>query len=322
VFGIGVVSAVAFACSGSAFKSSSGELEHGGSDTGNGGDVDLQPHAGRGSTGGKSGTTTGGATGEPEGGATTIDPLSPAGSSAGGTGHMAGTDGVGGSVVPPDQGNAGEPNIPDPPLDPDCAAPIQEGWTEALSPNASWYAGFGDPHVDTANHRLVLSYDDVAERTQPYEGSYYMQSEVTLEGGTVFTPYPYTFEVFLPSLRRNAAGTGIELGATEYGPSSWTATGWGAASGSTIAGATKLTVALYLQATSKAFAVKVSSGNKVYRSAWVTDFHWAQTNLGIMRYVGENNSGVYHGGSDKIYVSPVSGCQKLSDAAVQARFEN
>jgi hypothetical protein len=41
-----------------------------------------------------------------------------------------------------------------------------------------------------------------------------------------------------------------------------------------------------------------------------------------MRYVGENNSGVYHGGSDKIYVSPVSGCQKLSDATVEALFEN
>jgi hypothetical protein len=57
----------------------------------------------------------------------------------------------------------------------------------------------------------------------------------------------------------------------------------------------------------------------VYRSGWVTDFHWPQTNLGIMRYVGENNSGVA-GGSDLIYVGAVSGCQDLTDSAVDALF--
>lgn len=40
-----------------------------------------------------------------------------------------------------------------------------------------------------------------------------------------------------------------------------------------------------------------------------------------MRYVGENNSRVYQGNSDRIYVDPVSGCQALSDAAVAALFD-
>lgn len=319
LFGVSVVSAVAFACSGSSFRSGLNELDQGGGDRGG----TVAAHGGKGAVSGNKGgaTASGGIPDESEGGDTTIEPLPVGGSASGGKGGVGGLGGVGGNV-PPDQGDAGEPNIPDPPIDPNCAAPIQEGWTDPLSPDAAWHVGFGDPRVDTVSHRLELSYDDVAERTEPYSGSYYMQSNVTLEGGTVFTPYPYTFEVYLPSLRRNAAGTGIELGATQYGPSSWTATGWGAASGATIAGATKLQVGVYLQASSKAFAVKVTANGKVYRSAWVTDFHWAKTNLGIMRYVGENNSGVYHGGSDKIYVSPVSGCQELSDAAVVALFDD
>ena len=328
LFGVGLVSAVALACSGSSFKTGTSSLDQGGTDTTD--SVNLEPRGGKSATGGKPSMVTGGMTSEAEGGAPAEQhPLpSAAGSNAGGSvasggtgGAAAGMGGVGGNVVPPD-GEAGEPNIPDPPIDPNCAVPIAEAWNEALSEDADWHVGFGDPSVDTVNHRLVLTYDDVAERTKPYVGSYYMESDVTIEGSTVFTPYPYTFEVYLPSMRRNAAGTGIELGATQYGPSSWTATGWGTASGTAIAGTTKLHVSLYMQVASKAFAVKVSYGNKVYRSEWVTDFHWAKTDLGIMRYTGENNSGVYAGGGNTIYVAPVSGCQKLSDAAVETLFKN
>ena len=75
-----------------------------------------------------------------------------------------------------------------------------------------------------------------------------------------------------------------------------------------------------MKATAQAFAVKVTYGGHSYRSGWVSGFTWEKTNLGIMRYVGENNSSVYAG--DAVYVGPLSGCQKLPDASVQAEFDD
>jgi hypothetical protein len=214
-------------------------------------------------------------------------------------------------------GAGGDASVPEPPVEP---SPIVEDWSTPLDKASDWYAAFGDPQVDTDQHQLRLSYDDVAERTQAYVGSYYAESDVTIAGKTVFTPYPYCFEVLLPSLRRDASGTGIQLGVTQYA-GSWSNSGWADASGSVIAGTTQLHVAYYVQKTAKKFALKVSYGDKVYRSAWVTDFHWAKTNLGIMRYVGENNSSVYQQGGDAIYVDQVSGWQGLDDDTVAAAFE-
>ncbi|HVY28163.1 MAG TPA: hypothetical protein VHB79_16510 [Polyangiaceae bacterium] len=328
-FGIALASGVLAACSGDVFRSGSSPLDHGGSeagDTGNeanrGGNANNTPKGGTGSTvdsdeGGAHEVvaTGGGANGGMGGGAN--GGVSNGGVSNGGV-ASAGSGGV--VVDPPEPGAGGDKSTPEPPIDPSCAKPIVENWSEPLSKNGAWYVGFGDPKVETAQHRLVLSYDDVAERTAPYAGSYYAESDVTIAGKTVFTPYPYCFEVLLPSLRRDATGGGIELGATQYA-GSWSTSGWGGASGTVIAGTTKLHVAYYVQATSKKFALKVSYGDKTYRSTWVTDFHWDKTDLSIMRYVGENNSSVY-AGSDAIYVDPVSGCQGLSDAAVAASFEN
>ena len=33
---------------------------------------------------------------------------------------------------------------------------------------------FGDPWIDATNHRLVVTYDDVASRKTAYEGGYYV----------------------------------------------------------------------------------------------------------------------------------------------------
>ena len=343
LFGIGCVSLATIACSGDVFTAQRGELAQGGSEPtsgaaqggkagnppeevtpasggmlGDGGappelpditggsSAGSAPHAGGSSgTGGAGGSITGG-------------------SAAGGAPHAggsSGTGGAGGSITGGLGGLGGSGgNVIDPPIDPTCQSPIAETWTEPLSKTGLWHTAWGDPVVDTAQHRLVLSYDDVAERGAPYNGSYYVESDVTIVGGTAFTPYPYTSEVLLPTLRRDAAGSGIQLGATQYGPTSWSASGWADLSGSVIAGASKLHVVAYMQVTSKKFALKVSYAGKVYRSAWVTDFHWANTNLGVMRYVGENNSSVYSGKGDLIYVDSASGCQGLSDAAVAGLF--
>jgi hypothetical protein len=337
LFGIVCGALAAVGCSGEAFKAGANDVDRGGSETTDTGHEAA--HGGKTSTPQGGSSTTGGTSEQPEGGAPT-EVLPSAGSQSGGTasthggsgnatggsGNASGAAGSGGSggvvVDPPDPGAAGDPNLPDPPIDPNCAHPIYENWSAPLSEGGPWRKAFGDPSVDTANHRLVLSYDDVAERTSGYEGSYYVESDVTIEGSTVFTPYPYVFEVLLPSLRRDAQGGGVELGATQYGPQTWSVSGWGAASGTIISGAKKVRVGAYVQLTAQKFGVKVSYGNKVYRSAWVTDFHWAKTNLSVMRYVGENNSGVYKGNGDLIYLDVATGCQALTDAAVETQFKN
>jgi hypothetical protein len=198
-----------------------------------------------------------------------------------------------------------------------CSAPIHDTWQSELGAHGGWELEFGDPYVDTANGRLVVSYDDVASRQQAFAGGYYVSAEITFEGSTVLTPYPYVSGVALPSLRRNAAGTGIDLGSTEYGVSNtWQQAPAGFA-GVTIPGTQTVRVTTYIKAASKALAVKVQAGAHTYRSGWVTGFTWEKTNLGIFRFVGENNSSVYAGQSDRVYVGVVDGCQELSDSAVE-----
>lgn len=317
LFGLGILSVSGFACSGSAFTSGAPAPEH----TNTSDKVVVPARGPSAGAGGKaSTTTTGGTSTELEGGAPGIEP-EPAPGGYGGAAGASTTAGAGGAGgEPPEEGGAGERNIPDPPIDPNCAAPIVEAWNVAIdSASSDWEVEFGDPWVDTEDHRLVVTYDDVASRKTAYEGGYYVTTEVTLEGGTVLTPYPYANELRWPSLRRSADGSSIELGADEYGiTKSWSNGDWPGFSGTVIAGTKTVLLTTYVKAAAQALAVKVSYGGHSYRSGWVSGFTWAKTNLGILRYVGENNSRVYAG--DAVYVGPLSGCEKMSDAAVQALF--
>jgi hypothetical protein len=145
---------------------------------------------------------------------------------------------------------------------------------------------------------------------------------VTLEGGTVLTPYPYVNEYAWPSVRRTSNGVGIDLGATGYGVTEpWRTEDWPGFSGRTIPGTTQIVLITYVKASAPAFAVKVLDGSNVYRTGWISGFTWPDTNLGLLRFVGENNSVVY-AGSDAVYVGPLNGCQNLTDAAVQQLFED
>jgi hypothetical protein len=326
LFGLGVVTVSVLSCSGAVFEAGPPEPDQ--TDTSD--SVVIPTRAGstgstmHGSAGKPASTATGGMPNEAEGGAAPVAPQHGGSGGTGGNGGTAGaTAGAGGSVVsPPDGGAAGEPNIPDPPIDPSCASPLAENWTAAIgSGDSNWEVEFGDPWIDVANHRLVVTYDDVAGRTSAYDGGYYVAAEVTLEGGTVLTPYPYANELRWPSLRRSGTGAGVELGATKYGISeSWTSNDWAGFSGITISGTKTVVLTTYVKATAKALAVKVSYGGHTYRSGWVSGFTWPQTNLGIMRFIGENNSSVYQG--DAVYVGPLTGCQKLTDAAIDALFLN
>lgn len=343
VVALGSVALSASACGGSAFKAAPEDEP----ETGTGGTTSAGKSGASSGSAGETVATEGGAAPVGTGGRLTFEPQprpplggsSNAGnagaaasgaSSAGGTGSggsaggVGGVGGVGGAIIvqPPDEGSAGKPNVPEPPLDPGCPLVVAEGWTAQIdSAGSNWHVQFGDPRVDVANHRLVVSYDDVASPIAPYQGGYYVKTEVTLEGGTVLAPYPHATEMRWPSLRRSSNGSAVELGATKYGSSeTWTTNEWPGFSGTSIAGAKTVTLTTYVKASAQALAVKVSYGAHTYRSGWISGFTWPETNLGILRYVGENNSRVYSG--DAVYVGPLSGCQKLSDAAVEAAFQD
>jgi len=323
---------VALACSGSAFKQ--GDAGTGGTSTKSddtskntkdaittrprggsaapttdetaGGAPDVVPDETGGTSGGVAAGGVGGAAGE----------TGMAAATAGGTANVAGKSA--GGAAGTTHGEGGAAGV--------CDSPIVEEWNQWLDDKHDppleinrWRVEWGDPYVDVPGHQLVLSADDVAARNAAFVGGYYITTDVTILGGTVFTPYPYVWEVTLPSIRRNASGNGLDFGTTAYGTyNEWSASGWQGVTGA--AGGNKLRVTMYVKnGAEKAEALKVEYEGKVYRSEWVTDFHWAKTNLGMVRYVGENNSNVA-GGSDVIYVGRLGGCQNLSDAAVTALF--
>jgi hypothetical protein len=313
LFGVGSISLVAFACSEAAFT---GEEEPNGADV----EIGSGGRAGQSSSAGKGGAAADGPAEKPDavpvngpgtssvivrGGATNkVD-----GESAGAAGmeHEVLVDGEGGQTG---QGTSSS-----------CSAPIHDTWQSNLGERGNpWVLEFGDPYVDTGSGRLVVSYDDVASRSKAFSGGYYVSADVTLEGYTVLTPYPFVWEVSLPSLRRNAAGTGIELGSTSYGLGEpWQQAPAGFA-GVTIPSTETVRVSTYVKATSKQLAVKVQAGSQSYRSGWVSGFTWKKTDLGIFRFVGENNSSVYAGDSDYVYVGAVDGCEQLSDEAVEQLY--
>ena len=311
-----------FACGGDSFKAGPADEP----ETGNGGTTGAGKSGTSPGSAGEGVSTEGGAAPVGTGGRLTFEaqPRPSLGGSGNTSGGGKGSAGNGGTIMvqPPEEGGAGEPNVPEPPLDPNCPLAIAEGWTAPIdSAGSSWHVQFGDPRVDVANHRLVVTYDDVASPISPYAGGYYVKTEVTLEGGTVLAPYPHATEMRWPSLRRSSSGSAIELGATKYGSTEvWTTNDWPGFSGASIAGTKTVTLTTYVKATAQALAVKVSYGDHTYRSGWISGFTWPETNLGILRYVGENNSRVYSG--DAVYVGPLSGCQKLSDAAVNAAFQD
>jgi hypothetical protein len=322
-FCVGGLSLVALACSGSAFTG----REKPAAETAGEGDrtteshettpaehADVLPLGGRSSA--APGTRTNTSAGETSAGETSTGETGVPGAGAPSADDAGG---AGGGPSEVDDGLGGEVNYPG------CKTRIEDNWESALGAEGSlWRLDFGDPAVDTEGHRLIVSYDDIATRAEPFRESFYVSAEVTFEGGTVLTPYPHVWNVILPSLRRNAAGTGIELGATEYGVSnSWHADMPPGFAGVTVANTNQVRVTTYIQAGSKLLALKVQSGAATYRSGWVDGFSWEMTNLGIFRWVGENNSTVFYSGvSDFVYVGPMAGCQELSDAEVAWHYEN
>ncbi len=199
-----------------------------------------------------------------------------------------------------------------------CKSPINEAWSDTLgSEGSGWSGTFGDPAVDTANHRLRLSYDDVVEGRARFAGSFYISHQLTLSGGTVFTPYPYTDGVLLPSIRRNA--NDMQLGGDRYA-AAWSDLEPAGFAGKRLAGVLMAKVTTYVKGQAKQLATKVEANGAVYRSGWTAQFTNSITDLTRFRFVGENNGAVYNGPDDYVYVGALSGCSSMTDAEVDALY--
>jgi hypothetical protein len=206
----------------------------------------------------------------------------------------------------------------------DCAVcpagsnPSNEAWTSNFG--TTWANAFGDPLVDTANARLLLTRDDVVTRIAGFTGGYVMAFEANMVGNAALSTFVYTVpNEASPTLRRS--GNDIELGGSTYGPSeSWTTTSPSGFSGNKLVGTLTAKVTFFAKAQSKQSAVKVEAGAAVYRSGWSTPYTWANTNVGRMQFVGMNNASGTGGPDDRIYVGPLSGCTGLTDAEVETWF--
>jgi hypothetical protein len=208
---------------------------------------------------------------------------------------------------------------------------INEDWTRALDPydpylpeesdpERSWWDWFGDPWVDVANNRLVVSYDDIVRRKAGIEGGYYLRQPVTLVGNTAYTTSPHLEGLLLPSVRRN--GDGIELGGMSYGDDydSWSTTVPDEFAGAIIPDTIDAVVTLYVKMEYAEFAVKVEAGGMTYSSGWRETMFAPGTELTIVYMIGQNNSVGSGGSGDKIYIGPLTGYSNLSDSAVSAAY--
>jgi len=203
---------------------------------------------------------------------------------------------------------------------PACTQPTADNWTNALGDAGSnWQATWGDPAADPSNNRLRLSYDDVVQRSQPYAGSYYATYTVTLDGGTVFTPSPGFAGVALPSIRRAVTG-GIQFGGDAYA-GQWSDSDPAGFAGRATPAVLSAKVTTFVKAQARQVAMKVEANGQVYRSGWISAVGPSQTDIGRLQLIGENNSAVFSGSTDYLYVGPLTGCSAYSDADLDALYE-
>ncbi|HKY38606.1 MAG TPA: trypsin-like serine protease [Polyangiaceae bacterium] len=200
---------------------------------------------------------------------------------------------------------------------PSCNTPIEEQWAHVLGASGSgWSSSWGDPATEPVNRRLRLSYDDVVGRDQPIAGSYFISHELTLSGGTTFTPYPYVAATNLPSIRRS--GADMQLGGASYG-GTWSDLLPAGFAGKRVPGVFNARVTTYVKAASRQMAMKVEAGGKVYRSGWGS-YTAPGTDLSRFQFVGENISEVYTGTNDYVYVGRLAGCAGVSEGDIDARY--
>lgn len=249
---------------------------------------------------------------------------------SGGSAGSVASAGAGGSAgastpsEPPVGGAGGAPDpppelLPDPLPDASCASPIADAWTQPLdAAESTWLSSFGNPSVDLESERLGLTFDDIVTRTSSFEGGYYVTHTLRLDGNTAFTPQPYGSSVAVPSLRRN--GDDLELGGTAYGQSWSTSTPAGFA-GTIIEGTLQAYVTSYVKADAKLFALKVQAGDVVVRSGWLAYEH-EELDLGTLYLVGQNTAVGSGGSDDRIFVGTLVGCEGLTDAEIDERYEN
>lgn len=235
--------------------------------------------------------------------------------------------GVAPCLLPNDDGSCGTPVA--------CTSPIHTTWADTLhTPGAppddgahdsDWTLAHGNSSTVPASNpdrsRLMLTYDDVVKKRAPVDGSFYISHELELEGATVFTPYPHTSGVLLPSIRRS--GDDMQLGGARYGVGvPWSDSEPTGFAGRRMLGTLKAVVTTYVKAQDKRIAMKVEADGVVHRSGWTAQLTDPITDMSKFSFIGENNSKgtPSDGGNNAVFVGPLGGCAGLSDAEVEALY--
>ena len=112
----------------------------------------------------------------------------------------------------------------------------------------------------------------------------------------------------------------MQLGGDRYGGAYWSDTVPSGFAGKYLSGILTAHVTTYVKAQAKQTAMKVESGSTTYRSGWTATFTWPQTNTSQFRFIGENNSVVFSGADDYVFVGPLSICAGDSDADMDTLY--
>lgn len=192
--------------------------------------------------------------------------------------------------------------------------PIDDHFTAPLSTTSTpWKSVFGNPSNDTANDRLVLTYDDVVSRA-PVTGGYAVRYTATFNGDMAI--YPdfgiSNLSTNYPALRR--VGSSLQLGGLMYGKTHT----WGSAGafvGQSFPGSTAQ-VTLFVKSGDKQIAMKANVGGAVTKSGFV---QYPAFNSQVLQLVGGNNSGSSGASST---IGSVQGCYGLDDNWMNEIYRN
>jgi hypothetical protein len=190
---------------------------------------------------------------------------------------------------------------------PNCAHPIDDRWDYGLSSSSTpWRLAFGDPHIDTSANRLVLTYDDVAQRTA-LVGSYYFSFDLDLDSNVTFYVGISNAWVLHPAIVRS--GNEIVLSGAYYSMPGIAPVGSFTGQRLPVG---RLRVTMFADAVAKKIALYVVAGNERHASGFVTN----DQDVGGVLLIG-NNAGA---GDGPARVGPLEGCSGLTQGEVTAAY--
>jgi hypothetical protein len=196
-----------------------------------------------------------------------------------------------------------------------CPTAVNDTWTTALD-TGSWKSLWGDPRVDTTASppRLVLSFDDIAERNPNYPGGYIITFDVNMpvDRFLIHTNISGYTNFFYPAFYRDP-GRPLSLRGMSYNGFMGTFGTWSGQEGPS--GTARVTI--YVKAGTAMAALATSTGLSV-QSGWVP-LQSAAGATGNFGFVGTNSTDLTDG-TRTAMIGPIKGCAGLSDDQVDALY--